>query len=167
MQVCPAAHRISVHVWTDKPVASIPKPILSNLLLNKAQVWFICDHKIALTLWCTSTPLLFNLRFFFFFLPSKCHKRHSGYNWKWTTEASFTILSAHILNLYTCGGKKKSSELCGTWQWFFPLHKIKFVCDIEGCCKTDTQMSKYYFRVLFLSIELAINDKEQVNSGTI
>lgn len=27
-------------------------------------------------------------------------------------------------------------------------------------------MPKYYFRVLFLSIEPAINDKEQVNSGT-
>ena len=51
---------------------------------------------------------------------------------------------------------------------FFPIsnHKIKVVCHIEGCCKTDIDIPKYYFRVLFLSIEPAVNGKEQVNSGT-
>lgn len=33
---------------------------------SKIQVWFKCDRKIALTVCCTSTPLLFNLIFFFF-----------------------------------------------------------------------------------------------------
>lgn len=54
---------------------------------SRIQVWFKCDHKIALTVCCTSTPLLFNLIFFFFLFPRKCYRCHSGYNWEWQQKA--------------------------------------------------------------------------------
>lgn len=105
------------------------------------------------------------LRFFvFFFFPNMCHKCHSRYHW--TTEASFTIFSDHILKPHSSGRKKNLLGCEGHKSDFSPLLKINIVCRIEGCCKTDIEVPKYYFSVLFLAIEPSINDKNQINSGT-